>query len=63
MMVRAAGITKAAQLHFEQQGIPLLKPDASMEKMLNAYFALSWEQFQEHFRRKADRMPLSATIQ
>ena len=63
MMARAAGITEDAQLRLAQQGIPLLKPDASLEKMLNAYFALSWEQFQEHFRRETDRMPLSAMIQ
>jgi hypothetical protein len=66
MMVRAAGITKAAQIRFEQQGIPLLEPSPSMETMLSTYFDLSWEQIQERMemlRRENDRMPLPGTIQ
>jgi hypothetical protein len=39
MLTRAAGITEDAQLRFEQQGIHLLKPSASLETMLNTYFS------------------------
>jgi hypothetical protein len=67
MLARAAGITEDAQLRFAEQGIPLLRPSTSMEKMLNTYFDLSWErfqeQFQEQFSRKHNIMPLGDQIQ
>jgi hypothetical protein len=66
LLVRAAGITKPAQLRFEEQGIPLMKTHPIMEKMLNDYFAISWEQFQEHMerlRREKHILPESGMVQ